>query len=202
MININLLPPDARRSHVLRQISWPMIPVLHIIAAMLVLVLSVHLPLWAMTSWRSGALSKLERQRTTEGGIETDPASLRAQLQNMADRIAELDTLLVQPSVWAKQLNALADLMPDGFWLDEVNLDPMRKLTIRGHAMTSKGSETAEVGRWMRRLRQHEAFFSPFTQVSLDHIEREVLGNFAAVQFSISCAVIGAQDDDDAPTQP
>ncbi len=56
---------------------------------------------------------------------------------------------------------------------------------IEGSVISKKEEAMASVGKFMKDLREDEAFFKDFTNVKLESVERQSLDNRDVVEFKI-----------------
>ena len=107
---------------------------------------------------------------------------------------------------WSKKLQDLSGAMVRGVWLRELSIGerhrdaapqqgtpggsgrlPEKLLILTGSAASSKGDQTAVVGRFIRSLKENKDFFSDFTNVELESIKRRSIQSQDVMDFKIIC---------------
>lgn len=186
LLRINLLPESARKPAALATEQFYRTPLVLIAAVIMVLLpLGLLIPL-QLNRQQMGLLNKkitaLEPRRAEVSRVQDLLAKLRAQ-QSAFEGLRE------GADSWAQRLNILSGVTPHGMWFTELSLDEMKGLIIQGMAIASEGPEMVSVTRLVQDLQSDAAFASAFKQVQLESIKRIQLGDFDAVQFTVTCTV-------------
>ena len=136
----------------------------------------------------------------------------REKISYLSQEYTELDA--VQKAVqrlnrhfsWSKKLQDLSDSMVRGVWLRELSLAerhrdvtpqqgeagsggklPQKLLVLTGSAASSRGDQTAVVGRFIRGLKENKEFFADFVNVELESIKRRSIQSLDVMDFKIIC---------------
>jgi len=100
---------------------------------------------------------------------------------------------------WSRKLSALSDAMVWGIWLREIALGErhvdaegssvlQKTLILSGTAASPRDDKTALVGRFIRSLKENEAFFSDFKDVELESIKRRSINSLDVMDFKVICS--------------
>ena len=139
-------------------------------------------------------------------------APQREKINLLSSEYAELDAVekavqkLNHHFSWSKKLQDLSGAMVRGVWLRELSIGerhrdtasqqgatggvgklPEKLLILTGSAASSKGDQTAVVGRFIRSLKENQDFFSDFTNVELESIKRRSIQSQDVMDFKIIC---------------
>ncbi|MBI3008483.1 MAG: hypothetical protein HYY56_03050, partial [Candidatus Omnitrophica bacterium] len=114
MIEINLLPESMRKE----KKELPKELLLFFIGGFLVGILILA---WIFSSIQiivvNGKLSRLEREWKELLPITEETSALMEKKQQLEERVAIVETLTNGRLLWAKKLNQLSNLIPEGVWL-------------------------------------------------------------------------------------
>lgn len=187
MITINLLPQIRRKSgassldHVRRSplALWGVIGVLAITGCLVLLKAFRQQQLTRLT----GRLQQLEAKKQ-------DINNLKTALQQFRDQQAIYQGLAKGRSRWARRLNALSDLMPDGVWLTDLTLDPANGLVIQGAAVEQGEEVMAQIGRLVQALKDDPDFSQAVRDVQIESIKSTKEGDLDVTQFALICAMV------------
>jgi len=90
---------------------------------------------------------------------------------------------------WAKRLNTLSTLTPDGVWFTDFVLDPARGLVIQGSAIGQGGTEMVHIGRLVQELKNDADFAAAVKDIQIESIKRTQSGEIEIVQFTLTCSL-------------
>ena len=92
--------------------------------------------------------------------------------------------------LWSKKLNRLSDLAAPGMWFTNLSLDQGengRHLSIEGNISSFLKDETAVMGRFMKALKEDDAFSGDFKEIRLEAMQQKKIKNVDVMSFSINC---------------
>ena len=189
MLKINLLPEGARKAALSPIEQFHRTPLMWIlVGAMAAFPASLLIPLYLRRTQLqelSGRIQALQPKK-----LEVD--QLQRFLQQLRAQAAAFQGLEKGESRWAKRLNRLSDVTPDGVWFTELSLDQTKGLVIQGSAMVGQGgSETASVGRLVQDLKADPDFASAAKDIQIESIKRTQDKEVEIVQFTLTCALLG-----------
>lgn len=189
MITINLLPETRRKSaaNPLDQfrrsplVLWGVIGVLAITGCLVLLNAFRQQQLTRLT----GRLQQLEAKKK-------DVNNLKTVLQQFREQQAIYQGLAEGRSRWARRLNVLSDVMPDGVWLTDLALDPANGLVIQGAAVEQGDEVMAQIGRLVQALKDDPDFSQTVRDVQIESIKSTKEGELDVTQFSLICEMAQA----------
>src|SRR3989338_11360816 len=136
MIEINLLPESMRKE----KKEWPKELLLFFIGVFLVGILILA---WIFSSIQiivvNGKLSRLEREWKELLPITEETSALMEKKQQLEERVAIVETLTNGRLLWAKKLNQLSNLIPEGVWLSSISLESKVEMVPSKQAVKAKG---------------------------------------------------------------
>lgn len=186
MLTINLLPESARNPPASFLTQFHRTPFMWLVISILVM---VPLGLWAFLSFHRQQLARLEEAIQVLEPKKRAVDELQRSLQQRRVEETAFRDLEAGQSQWAKRLNVLSDLVPDGVWLTELVFDPLSTLVIRGAVMGESGSEMARVGRFVQELNTADALTSLIKDIQIESLMRVQDGDLEIVQFTLSCTL-------------
>ena len=191
MLKINLLPESARKATLSHIDQFHRTPIMVIsIAVAVAIPLLLVVPLYV----RGQQLQQLNAKIQTLEPKRVEVERLQRVLQQLRAQEAAFQGLGKGHGLWAKRLNILSDVTPDGVWYTELALDPARGLVIQGSAIRQQvGPEMVSVTRLVRDLEANPDFASAIEEISIESIRRVPEGEVDVVQFTLACTLKGAQ---------
>ncbi|MDD5680620.1 MAG: hypothetical protein PHI59_05220 [Candidatus Omnitrophica bacterium] len=121
MIEINLLPPEAKKKR--RKIELPDISFLPIIAGLLGVIIIIHLVLGLTLAIKAKTLKRLERKWQTMLPQKEKADNVKVEFTGMKAKIDAIDKLVRNRHSWARRLNDISDAMISGVWLNKLWLE-------------------------------------------------------------------------------
>ncbi|MFH1858597.1 MAG: hypothetical protein ABH845_06845 [Candidatus Omnitrophota bacterium] len=132
-----------------------------------------------------------ERDRITKLAKEYN------ELQVIDKALQELE----QQFSWSKKLQQLSSSLVGGVWLNELSLSKRQGeetqqgtkaiqeniLVLAGSAASPRGDQIAQVGRFIRSLKENSGFFSDFSSVELESSKRRTIQAIEVMDFKIIC---------------
>ncbi len=186
MLKINLLPNSARKTGLSQVDQLHRAPILWVVGGgLFVFILLLFIPLQVRRAQLNGLNAKIQALQPRK--LEVD--RLQSELQQL--RAQEEVLQKVQGGIhnrWAKRLNVLSDVTPEGVWYTELNLDRAKGLVIQGSAIAEGGSETVRIGRLVQDLKANPDFSSAVKDIQIESIKRVQDGEVELVQFTLTCA--------------
>lgn len=188
MLKIDLLPPSARKISLSPVEQFHRTPLMWIVVAgMIGFALSLLLPIGLRHR-------QLQRLNATIQALE--PRKLEVdQIQRFLQQLRAQETafqgLRKGRGLWAKRLNVLSDVTPEGVWFTELTLDPVKGLVIQGSAI-GQGSEMDSVDRLVQDLKRDHDFASAVKEIQIESIKRVPERDIEIVQFTLACTLLEA----------
>ena len=189
MLQINLLPPSERKatlSHVEQFHRTPLMLILFGILVACPLLLLVPLGL------RRQQLDRLNTQIQTLTPKKLELDRLRQLTQQLRAQREAFQGLRGGQHGWAKRLNILSDLTPEGVWFTELALDQSRGLVIQGSAIGQGGVEMVNIGKLVQGLKADADFSAAVKDIQIESIKRAQEKEIEIVQFTLTCTLTKA----------
>jgi hypothetical protein len=193
--------------------SMPSIPIVSIAAKAVGVILLIQLILFVVSVMNGATFKSLSLEHKDVLPKKQETEKLKMQADKMNKKVGIINELMVKRFSWEKKLNTLSDSMTPGIWLTEleydekftaaanpVSIDPANKkggqaaesvlsgyLILSGAASNMGEEGTALIGRFMKSLKDDPAFYSDFSDIELDTIKREKIGEQEIMTFKITC---------------
>ena len=188
MLKINLLPEGARKAALSPIEQFHRTPLMWIlVGAMIAFPVSLLIPLHLCRAQLQQLNEKIQALQPKK--LQVD--QLQRFLQQLRTQEAAFQGLEKGESRWAKRLNRLSDVTPDGIWFTDLSLDQMKGLVIQGSAVGQGGSEMVSVGRLVQDLKADSDFVSAVKDIQIESIKRVQDREIEIVQFTLTCALLG-----------
>ena len=189
LIKINLLPPDKQKAAASSVDQLHRAPITWIVVAVMVI---LPLFLWVPTQLNrkqlAGLSSQIEALRPRVAEV--------TQLRQLSDRLRAQEEAFRELGMvhrrWAKRLNILSDMAPNGIWFTEFALDQARGLVIQGSAIGQGGTEMVNIGRLVQDLKSDEDFRTVVRDIQIESIKRFQERDIDIVQFTLTCTLVGS----------
>lgn len=114
---------------------------------------------------------------------------LQRVLHTLQDQEAAFEGLAKGEGLWAKRLNTLSDLTPEGVWFTELSLDPGKGLVIQGSAVRGGDAGMLSVTQLVNGLKQDRDFMAIVKDIQIESIKRTQDGGIEVTQFTLNCAL-------------
>ena len=97
---------------------------------------------------------------------------------------------------WARKLNALGDAVTPGIWLANLSYaegpsgreaGSSRILVLTGYAAGAGEQGAALVGKFIKSMKDHPAFYGDFSDIALGSIRSEKVEGQEIMNFRITC---------------
>ena len=189
MLTVNLLPESARKSGPSPLDEVHRTPLfLIVVATMAILPVLLFMPIRLRRQQLQQLNAKIELVKPKRAEVDR----IQTVLRQLRAQEASFKGLGKEQQLWAKRLNILSNLTPDGVWFTELSLDQAKELVIQGSAIGLGGAETGSVGRLVQDLKGNTDFSSAAKDIQIESIKRRVDGQIELVDFTLRCALIVA----------
>ncbi len=197
MVQINLLPTaEIVRRQKRLELQIKLGPVIFVLIAVMLAVIVG----WAILGMRLTA--EQEKVSQVDGQLESLKFSLQnrdklnADKNNLQGKLEFLNRNLKRDILWARTLNDLSNLVPEGIWLKslvlytkkEDNFEKYEKLDIKGSAIALENKQTIDaIGEFMSALNQNQMFAKQFSDIKLVSSQRSRSGEIEVMDFELLC---------------
>ena len=187
MITINLLPRDSRTSATasLQQFSRSPLAVVMVgaLAGLTLLFVVVKGVQQVRLTRVTGEIQQRMSRKAMVDRLKETVGTLRA-------RHAVYARLDRDRSQWARRLNALSTVMPEGVWLTDLSVDPQQAvLTLEGSAIGEGEEKMNRLGRLVQELKRDPVFSMAVRDVQIESIKSVLDGELEVVNFTIRCGL-------------
>ena len=187
MLRINLLPPSERKATFSPVEQFHRTPLMWIviggmIACALVLLVPIGL--------RRPHLHQLNAEIQTLTPRKAEVDRLQDVIKRLRAQEQAFQGLRQGQHRWAKRLNTLSDVTPDGVWFNELAMDQTRGLVIQGSAIGQGGAEMVRIGRLVQDLKSDADFSAAIKDIQIESIKRSQDKEIEIVQFTLTCSLI------------
>ncbi len=192
MIEINLLPErlrKRRRSSSVEILQLPTEMIIGLIGGLACLLVVVHLILLITTIGTKVKLSASLKQWQQLSPARQKVDGVKKEINSIQEKMKYIVSLKVDKKIsWAKKLNLISDNIVRGAWLTKVYFAE-GILKIEGSAVSKKGEEMINVGRFAANLKEDKSFFSDLKNLELTLIQRRNIKTIEVVDFVITVGV-------------
>ena len=186
MLKVNLLHDRARQSSLSSIEQFHRTPLMWlVVGAMLVFVLVLLVPLGIYRQQLHGLQAQIQTLQPKK--LEVD--RVQRFVRGLRAQQGAFRGMKQGGGQWAKRLNVLSNVIPDGVWLTELELDQDKGLIIHGSAIGQGGSEMVSVGMLRSDLKEHPDFANAIEDIQIESIKRIQDKNIEIVQFTLACAL-------------
>ena len=185
MLKINLLPEGARKAAVSPIEQFHRTPLMWLFAGgAVVVILLLFIPI----TLRRQQLQQLRNKITALEPRRQEVDHLQHLVQRLRTQEAAFRGLGKENRAWAKRLNILSDVTPEGVWFTELTLEPGKSLVIQGSAIAIAG-EKASIGRLVQDLKANPDFTSVVKDLQIESIKRVQEKDIELAQFTLTCVL-------------
>jgi Tfp pilus assembly protein PilN len=187
MIRINLLPPAYRKAPASSVQQFFRSP----LAAILVAVsLGAAGLLAGAAKARQVRLSELQ-DRTRE----VEPRRLAIEellksVQLLREQKVIMERVVQVRSQWARRLNQLSNVTPEGVWFTDLMLDQDKGLVLQGSAVGQGGTEMVQIGRLAQDLKADAVFSAAVKDIQIQSIESVQERETEVVKFTLTGSLV------------
>lgn len=186
MLTINLLPESARKHTLTSVEQFHRAPIAWLAA---VILLGGLLCFWVPITVRQHQLQHLNEKIEALEPKKAEVDQLQQILRQLRAQEAAFRGLKKGEGFWARRLNTLATVTPDGVWFTELNLNLSKGLIIQGAAIGQGGPEMVAVGKLVQDLKADAHFASVVKDIQIESIKRVQDGEIEVVQFTLACTL-------------
>jgi|GEM_PF-1472672 len=196
MITINLLPESTQRTT-----SFPIeelyrAPLFQMVVAALVLFAgSLFIPIVLAQRELQRLNTKIEVLQPKKAGID----QLQQFLQHLRAQETAFQGVNKKARLWAKRLNTLSNVTPDGVWFTELDFGELKGLIVQGSVIAEGGDEMSRVGRLVAQLKADPNFASAIKDIQIESIKRIQDKDIEIVEFTLTCPVVPLSDTSKQP---
>ncbi len=191
MIDINLMPPSARKKTVSSVLSAfylgiPQEIFIGVGAGFISLLLLVHLVLLGAWMIKGVVVSSYRAQWQAVLPDKNRIDVLGNEIKDLKKKIDGLTALTsTKATGWSRKLNIISDSLVSGLWLRRVNID-MKILTIEGTVISKNQSEIAAVGAFVDNLKKDLFFMQDVLSLEVGSIQRAKQGSTDVANFIVT----------------
>ena len=190
MIEINLLPKELKTDFKPEKTGIGLQPrqVLYFIPFIFGILLCIHLYLFAVTIFKSSQFNilnnkwqKFEPQRKMLEGFNKEYALLSED--------AKISQQLLRERInWSEKLNKLSLDLPSGIWFNEVSISE-KDFILKGSVVSLQLQEMNLIKIFLDNLKKDALFFKDFSNLELGSVQRETIGGYDIVEFTITAGL-------------
>ncbi len=181
MLRVNLLPETARKTSLSHVEQLHRTPLMWLAGTLMVLVL---LLVWVPIPFRNAELKRLNDQIEVLQPKMAAVQQIQRFLQQLRTQEEVFRGMGKDQSLWAKRLNTLSRLTPDGVWFTELSLDDLKGLVIQGSAL-----EQLSVTRLVQDLKADLDFSAGMKEIQIESIKSMQDGEVEVVQFTLASSL-------------
>lgn len=192
MLTVNLLPEELRKPSLSPIEQFHRTPLMWIMVGMIVALPGLVLISIAI---RGRQLHRLNARIAVLDPKKLEVDRLQRVLHTLQVQEAAFQGLAKGEGLWAKRLNTISDVTPEGVWFTEMNLDLAKGLVIQGSAVGGNDAGMLSVTHFVNGLKQDPDFMTAVKDIQIESIKRDQDGGIDIVKFTLNCALAekGAQ---------
>lgn len=203
MVQINLLPPSARKKQKLRLKldlktleAIDLKPLIFTLVGVIVSVMVLWLALGIRLNLKQNELARLNEQVKLGQLSSQKLDKLNKEKERFQKKLEFLNQRLKREISWAENLNRLSNLVPPGIWLNNIALHSKEedaiatydKLDIDGSAVSLAGEEMIVlIGGFMSALKEDEVLSGQFSEIKLVSSQKKKRNNIDVMDFKLLC---------------
>ena len=148
---------------------------------------------------RKARLNSLNKRWQSLVPVVNEVIKLEEYKKTLERRVRLVDDLLYRRMLWAKRLNDISRLIPEGVWLKNLRIGQKsltspadevisnKALVMNGTCVSLKGEEMLDlIGRFMASLKDDKGFFQDFVDIRLGTCQRERRGSLETMNFELT----------------
>jgi len=188
MIDINLLPVNARKQGGLSSVSIDIPPEisLGVGASVVILIIVLNILLAVMCGYKGlelagkkAAWDKMQPSRKAIDNINKESTDLRSKVSSITKGTAS------KYVGWSKRLNVLSDSVVKGMWFKKITIDS-KSMVIEGYAVSKMQSDMTTVNTFVSILRKDNSFMADFSVIEVNNVVKEKRGIVDISKFNIT----------------
>ncbi|MFC1632211.1 PilN domain-containing protein [Candidatus Omnitrophota bacterium] len=197
MAQINLLPVTAQKKRRTKlKLNVKLEPFIFLFAGVVLSVAVVWLVLNVRISAEQKQLADLDRQLQALKFSSNQLQQLAAEKDQLSAKVEFINQQLVRGVLWARNLNILSNLVPEGIWFKKIALktgkDKKQKrhlgLEVSGAAISFQDQEMIDlISKFMTALKNNEVFAGQFSAIQLISSKRSKFGKMEVMDFELAC---------------
>jgi len=187
MIEINLLPEEMRKK---RQPQFKLdleMEKVKIIgggaAAGILIILILFCMIGSFVRKKQAQRLLLKEQNFAAETLDIE--TINKEIVTLKAKMNMMDGVTSRRFLWAEKLNYLSDLILPGIWFTRIRTDSEDKLVVEGSVISKQEEAMATVGKFMKNVRDHQAFFKDFSNIKLESVQRKSIDERDVVDFRI-----------------
>ncbi len=186
LLKVNLLPEGLRKHTPAAVEQLHRTPLMRIALAIMVgLPILWAIPLQLAQHQLSQLNGKIQQLQPKKAAMD----QLQHQLQTLRAQETAFRSLTKGEHLWSKRLNVLSDVLPEGVWFTELDLDETKGLVIQGSALSQAGPEMNAVNRLVDALKKDPDFSAAVKDIQIESLKRVQEDAFEVVQFTLICTL-------------
>jgi Tfp pilus assembly protein PilN len=183
MVHINLLPTAYRKPQASSAQQFIRSPLAFLVAGCLA---GVSVLLVVVAQMRQATLVNLEVQIRELEPKRKSIDDLRKTVEMLREQKGLLETVVKSRSQWARRLNQLSNVTPDGVWFTDLLIDGEKGLVLQGSAVGQGGAEMVQIGRLAQDLKSDATFSSAVRDIQIQSIESVQEQETEVVKFTLT----------------
>ncbi len=187
MITINLLPGSYRKPkessvHQLARSPLAFLAAVGMIGIVLLLVMATRLHRVRLAAIEG----QLQQVRSRKASVD----ALVASIQGLRDQKVSLERVIKSRSQWARHLNQLSNVTPEGVWFTDLLVDVEKGLVIQGAALGHGGEEMVQIGRLAQDLKTDPALSAAVRDIQIQSIESVQDKETEVIKFTLTGSLV------------
>ena len=184
---VNLLPTAYRKPEVGSVQQFVRSPLALIAAAALAGLAGLLLMLAQV---RQAALAQVEVQLREVQPKRQAIEELAKTVQMYTDQRGVLERVVQSHSQWARRLNQLSNVTPEGVWFTDLLIDLDKGLVLQGSAIGQGGAEMVQIGRLAQDLKADAVFSAVVRDIQIQSIESVQDQETEVVKFTLTGTMV------------
>lgn len=186
MLTVNLLPEELRKPSLSPIEQFHRTPLMWImVGAIVALPGLVLIPI----AIRGRQLQRLNARIAVLDPKKLEVDRLQRVLHTLQVQEAAFRGLAKGEGLWAKCLNTISDVTPEGVWFTELSLDSAKGLVIQGSAVGGNDTAMLNVTHFVNGLKQDADFMTAVKDIQIESIRRDQDGGIEIMRFTLTCAL-------------
>ncbi len=186
MIEINLLPQELQvKSKKSPETKVELKKFLIGIPAVFVLLIVIHIYLGAVNIALGVKFSEMDKKWKSSEPQRKQLDALKKEynmLTQDSSTIAELNKVRIN---WAEKLNLLSVKLPQGVWFNDLQVIN-KDFILKGSVFSLAKQELTLINKFLSNLKENQGFFKDFQLLEMGTVQREVVGGYDILNFSLN----------------
>ena len=188
LVKINLLPESHRRPSASSAQQFVRSPLALIIA---VLLASSAGFLVMASQMRQRRLSQIQQCIQQIDSKKASIEELSRAVEKLRAQKSMFEGLVQSRSQWARYLNLLSDVTPDGVWFTDLQLDMEKGLILEGSAIGQGGKEMQNIGQLAQELKTNPVFSGAIKDIQIQSIASQQDEETEVIKFTLTGTLSG-----------